>query len=577
MKKLIAVFFVFASLSAIAQINKNVQILENGNNYYDKYIPTSIFDTIGVSLTDVGWYITIHNVEWNYEGWMSIYPVYPSGLFRHYYVDSIVNGITYYSIDNYVESTGIPLPKGYAQYMHTDTLLGISGVALAIDLPNNDTLINNVKDTISILDGTTLEPIYSKALNDTLRYPYYYYHTGWRQTMFYEIYFDSTVNVQGDYYIAYKIHKDNIDSTGMQPYKTPLYAYYWFSYNNMSDLLCTYKNYNKQIKIYSDELGWKDFKDFKDAYNLPKYWLSSMVEESPFTNLDDRTRPFHTTDLAVFVIPESAFIVPDTVTTDTIQDYYTPLPYYSTFDSLDEWEIPALDILQAYENVNKIYIGVPAGYEEPMIFVSNNGIDLTFDGTSYSYYHIHKRLHFDDCDSLRISFDANVDGKAFYTMDNGVDTMIRNANFVMLLHNRYNVFVKTIEVAIYDTDGLKHFDTIIDNPLRDEDGILFISWYNGLIGLENEFSGYIKNIKIEDANAVSLNDVKENRLFLYPNPAEDYVVVETEEDIVIYNYLGQKIKEFTNLHGQTTIDISSLNKGVYVVKSGSKIEKLIKK
>jgi Secretion system C-terminal sorting domain/Right handed beta helix region len=59
------------------------------------------------------------------------------------------------------------------------------------------------------------------------------------------------------------------------------------------------------------------------------------------------------------------------------------------------------------------------------------------------------------------------------------------------------------------------------------------------------------------------------KLTIYPNPARDYVVLEqirSEANIELYDVLGQKILTQKSIGGTVNIDISSFNKGIYLVK-----------
>jgi len=64
----------------------------------------------------------------------------------------------------------------------------------------------------------------------------------------------------------------------------------------------------------------------------------------------------------------------------------------------------------------------------------------------------------------------------------------------------------------------------------------------------------------------------ENSIILYPNPATNLVQVtlqntaEIIENITIYDILGKKISLFSNIaSNQSTIDVSTLSTGVYIV------------
>ncbi|MBQ8222946.1 MAG: T9SS type A sorting domain-containing protein, partial [Bacteroidales bacterium] len=72
-------------------------------------------------------------------------------------------------------------------------------------------------------------------------------------------------------------------------------------------------------------------------------------------------------------------------------------------------------------------------------------------------------------------------------------------------------------------------------------------------------------VAIEVGNTVNVNEIFDNTLKVYPNPASDilYVDVDDNFDATIYNYQGQIVKRYYNLSSQ--INVSSLSSGVYFV------------
>jgi hypothetical protein len=77
---------------------------------------------------------------------------------------------------------------------------------------------------------------------------------------------------------------------------------------------------------------------------------------------------------------------------------------------------------------------------------------------------------------------------------------------------------------------------------------------------------------------VEIEDItRANQLMVYPNPANDYFVVEgiVGEDVRIYDLDGQCIGQFTMQDSQLTIDASKFVAGTYIVKSASASCKVI--
>ena len=66
---------------------------------------------------------------------------------------------------------------------------------------------------------------------------------------------------------------------------------------------------------------------------------------------------------------------------------------------------------------------------------------------------------------------------------------------------------------------------------------------------------------------------------LNPNPAVDQlnVTLSKNDEMVVYNIMGQVVLTQEGHAGANTIDISSLNAGVYFVKAGSDTQKFIVK
>lgn len=79
---------------------------------------------------------------------------------------------------------------------------------------------------------------------------------------------------------------------------------------------------------------------------------------------------------------------------------------------------------------------------------------------------------------------------------------------------------------------------------------------------------------------IGVPEVSHNtHMTLYPNPATDQlsVTLSQNDEIVIYNIMGQKVMSMEGRAGANTISISSLNSGIYFVSASSDTQKLIVK
>jgi hypothetical protein len=92
------------------------------------------------------------------------------------------------------------------------------------------------------------------------------------------------------------------------------------------------------------------------------------------------------------------------------------------------------------------------------------------------------------------------------------------------------------------------------------------------IGRHSLVAAYMRNTAIEEAEG---ND----RMKVYPTPSAGIITIETEcgMAITIYDMTGKEITKITTMSGKETLDISHWSKGVYVVKSGDSVKKIVKK
>ena len=77
-----------------------------------------------------------------------------------------------------------------------------------------------------------------------------------------------------------------------------------------------------------------------------------------------------------------------------------------------------------------------------------------------------------------------------------------------------------------------------------------------------------------------MNLIKKKKLGIVPNPANDFITLNLQDEIInkieVYNVMGKKVKQFTNLSDNFPISVSDLSKGMYLVKVNDKYtQKLI--
>ena len=81
---------------------------------------------------------------------------------------------------------------------------------------------------------------------------------------------------------------------------------------------------------------------------------------------------------------------------------------------------------------------------------------------------------------------------------------------------------------------------------------------------------------IDECGNSNLNNITEEQITIYPNPAKESITLNVEEDVFIFNTLGQIIKQVNNTKGTVTISVADLPNGTYYIKSGNKQQRFIK-
>lgn len=76
-------------------------------------------------------------------------------------------------------------------------------------------------------------------------------------------------------------------------------------------------------------------------------------------------------------------------------------------------------------------------------------------------------------------------------------------------------------------------------------------------------------------NTVGVEELATETLTIYPNPANDYLKVNREGELTIYDLSGRLVKSQT-VEAVNSVSVSDLNNGIYFVKVGSEVKKIVK-
>jgi len=79
---------------------------------------------------------------------------------------------------------------------------------------------------------------------------------------------------------------------------------------------------------------------------------------------------------------------------------------------------------------------------------------------------------------------------------------------------------------------------------------------------------YFDNISLVKKATASTNDVFSSKISVYPNPANDFLQISSDEiisEVAVYNLIGKRVISSSKLVNNR-LDVSNLSKGVYVLK-----------
>lgn len=92
---------------------------------------------------------------------------------------------------------------------------------------------------------------------------------------------------------------------------------------------------------------------------------------------------------------------------------------------------------------------------------------------------------------------------------------------------------------------------------------------------------WIDNVVLPASTIITgIKTVVEKNITIYPNPVNDVLNVQlgdVQSDVELFNSLGQSVRHYGNISGDVQINVADLDAGIYFVKIGEKVEKVIKK
>ncbi len=118
-------------------------------------------------------------------------------------------------------------------------------------------------------------------------------------------------------------------------------------------------------------------------------------------------------------------------------------------------------------------------------------------------------------------------------------------------------------------EWLSYTGTDMSNWLLAEDDIILENedWYGISKGSTYTRRPFIP-VSAEENPILEMNDLVKNSLTFYPNPVKDYLNIKSDENIEnisLYNMLGQLVLEHKVNEAFSTMDVSALNSGAYLM------------
>lgn len=216
--------------------------------------------------------------------------------------------------------------------------------------------------------------------------------------------------------------------------------------------------------------------------------------------------------------------------------------YGETDGKLDEEKVFARISSTLKDIFGSTGVGSGAGEGRTINFVDLLGEAVEVEGTFY--------VAFEFDDNMTITTDDPNIGRSYIAF-----------NTIIHATKKSTLYVKPTDVPAnsqVEADGNWYPVDLLDNTMKGV-GVYFILW------VSNEFT------------EVAINNLGEVVFALYVN-GDNLIISGTEdnEKVLIYDINGRLVVSETGQHNSTSVNISNLNKGVYIVKTNSGTAKFVK-
>ncbi len=187
--------------------------------------------------------------------------------------------------------------------------------------------------------------------------------------------------------------------------------------------------------------------------------------------------------------------------------------------------------------------------------------------------------------SIKKSVSPNITASGFTFVGDANAADASNLNFSLSLRCTLGYYAGRIIVAIFNSNGTSNLGQINSNPVFLEKGNSANVAISGALENLTVGSTYMAaafrgtrqitdGITFKVTEMSGIEEIENDTLLLYPNPTSGLVYLSETTDAEVYNLAGSLVESVRNAD---TLDLTDLPAGVYLVKTGAKVHRVIKK
>ena len=226
-------------------------------------------------------------------------------------------------------------------------------------------------------------------------------------------------------------------------------------------------------------------------------------------------------------------------------------------------------------------LNIPSGFakgSDSLLYTTSNLQAFSYDLSSFSALEdLHTDINADtrniatpNIGSIETKIILDINKNDFYICEDDLyqDTLLVTQHDLPEIDNDTIYWEENGVLASYN-------DTLIINPTTTTQYVCYIPFQDTIIS---------DTINVEITSCVHVSEVEKSKIILYPNPTTDFVIIQlnaetikefSKQEIEIYDLSGKLWKSIP-INQASKVNVSALKNGVYFIRIGSKVSKLIK-